>query len=408
MEEQSIIETNGKRDTKGYLRGVEIKKARKGTMLEAIADTTMSSALADPSKVTVNFLIQALDDAYHAQGKASGVELLQCDGCGGLSPETLSACPFCGKAEGDAEQASTEVVSSKKHAVPSTDEDDEIDALEDEEPAAPKAKSKRTKKVNPAQATLPIATLAKKSDAIIIDPKTVAIEKAGNYTERDLNAAVARVVKLKGDTCVSMWHLGVEFTNIHTKQLWKLRTDDVKGARYKAFDQFCARELGMSHGNVFSLIDVSRNFSEAQARAFGTSKLALLLEAPEVAQAKIMEEKIAKGAPLSEVREEVKKARAEHGVVKRNTGRRKAPKGKTTNTSKNPEKITIAGLLGKHKVSLVTKATAKDEEPKAAKRLADEPVGTLEMSNRTKMHFSIITDKAGGLVLQVVTTRDEA
>jgi hypothetical protein len=97
--------------------------------------------------------------------------------------------------------------------------------------------------------------------------------------EADLNAAVKQVHELKSRAALSMWTLGRAILDIHDRQLWKVRSRQGRPA-YKSFAQFSRTELGLSKVHAFRLMAVARAFSEEQVASFGTTKLALVLQAP--------------------------------------------------------------------------------------------------------------------------------
>lgn len=140
-------------------------------------------------------------------------------------------------------------------------------------------------------------------------------------TVEDLDHAVARVRVLKTDAAASMWALGAVIADIKAKQLWKLRNEaDRDIPAWKTWDAFAHHELYMTPKNANALAEIAERFTEKQVRAFGTTKLGLILQAPPRAQAEL-EVKVAEGATKREIETEVRKLRDE-------TGFRRSPGGR--------------------------------------------------------------------------------
>lgn len=385
-----------------------------GVKLEKSSILSMTDALKtlghDDTKLPTGagLLVQLLHTEFLAIAKKTKVAPVMCDVCGGFSPAALDVCPFCGVGEDVDEVAVVEAAAAVETLATPANE------TTPEAPAAKKS-AKRTKVKSAPAAQMTTDDLARKIDdeesakAITVHPSKTSVEKGlAKFSEDDLNVSVREVHRLKGEGAIALWRLGAAIRDMHSKQLWKLRKKEDGTPQYTAWDQFCQRELGMTHGSALDLADVSAKFNETQVRAVGTTKCSFILRAPEIDQARILEETEAKGLSSREVKAEVKKARAERGLTQRNTGRKKISGKHTTSakTTKQPDKITVAGLLGNHTVSLFTSASAKSDKPKVAKKFADKPVGVLEMSNRTTMTFALIAGKNGEWKLKVTTARD--
>ena len=309
--------------------------------------------------------------------RAKGEPLLVCDLCRGSSPSECAECPFCG-------ESGVESMPKGKGLQMSESEAAGVDGKS--------GKPKKEKK-NGKQMELPGGALV------------------AGQSEVDLNAAVLRVQEAKKDGCLAYWRLGREIRVIRDTQLYKQRTADGKPV-YRGFEQFVAAGLGLTATSALRLCDVAEHFDERTVGLWGPTKLSLLLTAPEAARADLRGEMEA-GASAAELGKKAKKARAEAGSKVRDTGRNsrtaKATEAAATKrAAATPEKITVAMIVGVQKIAFVTKATAKKAEPTRAKKVADEPVATLELSNRVTLKFALAMDNEGRLVLVLHTKRDDA
>jgi len=313
-----------------------------------------------PKEAKVEDLVAIL--ATHYATKYTKDQLAQCDTCNGQSPETLDECPYCG-----------------------TDFDDELDESK------------------------PVAAAPTNGHALAKAPSSDLTPASSVLTERELNEGVKKILELKGQVAVSHWHLGRAITILFTAQLWKLRQRDGKQA-YKSWDAFAANELHMTPTNAYQLMDVAKEYSEEQVRAWGYRKLALVLTAPKEEQPALLG-KVAEGATKREIAEEVKKAKAKSGHTRasRNAEGRGGPRA--SGGRKAEEKVTVATILGNTKVKLYKKPLKKKWDPAElvpAKRLADEPFGEEELPNGVVQRFFIVESSTGHLELKVQRFRREA
>lgn len=319
---------------------------------------------------------------YYSKNKPAKIG--ECDICNGSSDGELDSCPFCGDVDPDAE---------KEPAKPKPKASD----AEEEAPAPAKKGTKKSAKKS--------AKAAKGDSLAKPEPE---MSSAVKYTEQDLDTSIKAIEELKSSIWRNGWKMGQLVREIRDKHLWKQRSDENGKPKYKSFEQFCPNELGFSDNQAYRMMDVSERFTEEQVRKFGTTKLSLVLEAPKEDQDRILEEKVAKNASSAEVREAVKKARAEKKVTTRETGRKKTPKGKAPPKkqakpgSARKDNITVASIEGTKTVKLF-----KKESPEVrAKRIGDTPTGTLELTNDVMMHFTVIEDAEGALVIKVRTKRE--
>ena len=391
---ETTTSTNGKNNKAPTVRGVKVDKVDRklllaaGTKLEVFSDAD--------AKKPIGELVERFDDKMRAAVNGNVADLLRCDTCGGRSTEDLTSCPYCGDSEGDGAAAAPVNAETKPAAAP----EKEAPVKTEETPKRTKTKSGDAKaaaepdkpSTKKAKAAEPVAAIVEDKPA----PKAIA-----SATEKDLDAAVMEVQILKAEGAVNLWKLGAKIKSIHDSQLYKQRTDGGK-PKYKGFEAFCNHELGISFQNAYELMDVAAKFSEQQVRKFGTSKLGLLLKAPEEAREDILD-KVAKGATANEVRADVRAARERAGIkpgerTARDPKRKAMPTGKG-GVSAKAERITIANVLGRHRLKMFQKGTGKNgEDAKRAKNVGDQPWAVLELSNSVKLYVAIVQDPAGELI----------
>ena len=250
----------------------------------------------------------------------------------------------------------------------------------------------------------------------IVEPETGVAKRGPTAVqpERELDAAVAEVHKLKGDAAVTGWALGSAIFEIATRGLWRLRQDiadtGARTPRWSSFDAFCKSELSMTPTNARTLMDVSRAFTEAEVRAWGSHKLGLLRQAPPEDRPQLRK-LLESGGTYRQVREEVGKVKRAKGYTKPSRAG-DARGGKTGRRGKRPKQIRISQILGAITVELFAKPDSmKDVDWKAldrATKLAQQPVGRLELAEQLTMLFGITASPGGDLQLKVTIERSEA
>jgi hypothetical protein len=326
----------------------------------------------------------------HYRGTAPDVkQLAKCD-CGGVFPADMKQCPYCGD-EDDADAA-------KKPAAKA--------------PPAPKVDATKPEAKPDAK---PVDTKAPKATAIV---KVAAQpDNLAGLTSKSLDEATARVIALKGESTSKMWELGKALQDIHERQLWKLRTDDKGKPTYRSFDAYCAAEVMMSAVSCYALIKIPEHFSAEQVRELGTSKINLILKAPEEDR-KALEEDVRKGGiSKEELRRKVK------GLVdKKGKPAAKAPKvarGGAPPVSKGrpskSENITILSVLGKKTLPGYLKPTKKDDPMVAVlcpKHVSEwlaktQPVFFDDLSNGVREVFILTTNSKNELQIRIDRKRFE-
>jgi hypothetical protein len=372
---------------------------------------TVLRGLGEPIAKEVGQMAAILAKRFTKDAGSDG-ELMRCDACGGHSPESYESCPFCGiagvvedaKAEPPPDSEPDEVEEDDADADEDEDEEEDEDVDEDVEPpvAASDPVPEPLPVVTPPAAAKITRTKISKTTAIVSDAR------AGLLTVADLDRMTAEVLVLKASASVEMWKLGAKIGEIQNLFLWKQRQKEDGKPTYKSFEAYCVAELNMTDANAYELINLAKHYDEARVRTFGRERLVLLLRAPEVAQAEIMTQ-IEGGASVRDVRAAVANAKEIRGLLgtKRVTGRQVTPVGKPPPQKPKKDKITVAIAAGRRAFRFVTKATMKDTEPKHAKRIGDEPVAKLELTNNVTLYFALSQDNEGCIVCAMTPKRDE-
>lgn len=394
--------TTGKKAKKEDNRseGVLLSKLKTASLLAACKHYGVSAETDQKGGQRDELLVLRL--AGHFKDKHEG-ELIECDVCEGLSPEDApgGACPFCGTVD-DGE--------SREQAAVEPTTETRVSAAKDAKGHEPAAKSGEKEKETMTSAAKTANGAAKKKGTHLAVVPPAAVSKVAPVgklaTTETLDAAIAEVIRLKAQASSSTWELGARIRVIFDGQLWKQRlVEDGSAPRFKGFDPFCTHELGITPTYAYKLMDISKNFGEADVRKFGTSKLGLLLMAPAEDRPGI-KDKIEKGASKREIAEVVKETRKKRGVTKRETGRKAMPAG----TGRKSEKITVANVIGRKTIKMFKKPESRKADPSTwvrARRLADVPWGRMELENGVVQYFAMQESASGELQLVVETRREE-
>ncbi len=234
---------------------------------------------------------------------------------------------------------------------------------------------------------------------------------AGGLTIKQLDSKVAKILELKGTGAVSQWEIGKLVRELRETGAWKLRMKEGEKQAYRSMDAFCHTELHMTPTYAYQLSDVASVYTAEQVRELGVTKLGFTVSLPAEERAKVLESHIKQGASKKEVAAEVRRVKKEKGIGPR-TGVSSAT-GKAMPKGKAPKMkmLTVANILGNETVKLFAKPDkVKDFDAKTAKRakrLADVPWGTLELSNGVVQTFTVQESATGEWVLKVSTTRQE-
>lgn len=295
------------------------------------------------------------------------VNKLECAICGGISDARLDECPFCG---------------DTTEGGPKADAPKDLDKARADE-AATDVRNK---------------ALAVKSDG-----------------EKKLDAQMAEVRRLKGAAAVGYWQLGHKIKEIFESETWRERRSAAGKSRYASFEQLCVNEIKMSSSTCYMMMDISKNFTEAQVKEFGATKLGLVLKAPPAEQPAVLEQ-VEQGATKRDLAQTVTDLKKKHGHTKRVTGRKVMPDanmGKAGKVAKPRAdgKITVAVVEGSVRLNMYVKPDKKlppgQLPEKLAKQVGDAPIAFEELQSGVFRYYSVIRAPDGHLVLKVETVRHE-
>jgi hypothetical protein len=355
-------------------------------------------------------------------------------GCGFMSDETLDSCPFCGSGD--------EIVSVPKEA-PKADRDVELNVkaaakkVEDKKSGGAvkvtskdvKAKKKERGEVVEEKPTEP-AKEATKPDAIVsAKPEVVAIdlpsESAGG-TVKDLEQIEQRVDEVTEgmltNQALSMWELGTLLAEIRDKKLWSLaRHESDGGYKYLNFNSYVAQRFDFTPDHAMLMIRIAGSMTREDA-LIGIAKAKAILDAklPDDMTAQLVSfasEKDERGNfihSVVELRLKIKglknpqlPAASSQPVVATSTDDDEDDEDRDDEDSddddeddwddddsdlsrpaakptvRQPQMTSVSFEKKEFSIGLVQKGS----QIKAAKKIQDEPHGTLSVPGGTKIHF---------------------
>jgi hypothetical protein len=379
-----------------------------GVTMEKLDEPTFKAALAEvglDANKPLDALVRDLVGYYH--GNYEETELYKCDQCGGLSVEADSCCPFCGdpaealdelkpedapaKAEPSPEQkvanAAGEVLTKgkakgKAAAKPKADK-----------PKGKADKPKAPPKKKPGDSTALVPTDAnKKRKSLAPGHKAEVVGQLSKYTVADLDESVERIRTALKATAMSTYDVGEAIRDNYERELWRLRTGDDGKPSFASFQKWCNEEVGISHTWAFTLMDVAASYTRDDVAAIGTTKLTLVLKAPEPVRAKLMEQARA-GASKRELEAAVKTAKG----VALPTAEDKA---------KSKRSVAVSLVMGRKTLTMLKRPGSKDEAPMPARTITDQPWARLPLTNGVVM-YTRVQQKDTGEFQQVIEFRRE-
>jgi hypothetical protein len=348
--------------------------------------------------------------AMHLDSTTAKSDRLQCDTCLGYSPNSLDACPFCGSVDDSPAQKTAPAKQDLKPEAPPAAAPANKKPAGKKEEAQVMGKAATAEKADKATTTEKPATSAKKGAKVTSIVRDDTKPSSEIVTERELDTKVKRILDLKGATAVSYWHLGIAIKDLFDSQAWKQRNGEDGKPKYKGFDAFVHHELKMTPQNAYKIMDTAKTYTEDQVRAFGHTKLGLLLEAPAEDRERILKEVVERGGSKREVEKEVRRVRKEKGHRKEvSRSGKKLPKDKGPRGQKK-QTITVANMIGRKQIKLFAKPAgyklgADLKDAKRAKRIADVPFGVNDLENDVKQFYTLQEGPTGELILVVETKR---
>lgn len=384
IDDKRRVCARGKDHPAGESTGVLLKAVQHPRLEWVLAQAFKAKGEGLKADLSLEDLVKAAQDHWLKLGEDHRGN---CDNCGGDSDVLLDPCPFCG-------------------------DDGEGKVLPFEEPkAATKNESPVVDKLNAAVATGQGQALVK-----VTKPKDDLVPASQVLTEHDLDAAVARVHKAKGETAAGHWDVGNETRDIYNRKLWQLRLGADGKPKYKTWESFVAQELMMSHTNAKILMDVSEAYSREKVAALGPYKLGFTLTLPVEDRPRLLAAAEG-GATKRQLAEEARRIKKEKGFRRPNRespiehesgakggkGGAKSQSGTTSKSKgregKREEKITVAQVLGKTTLKMYKKPPSMRnvnvEELSRAKRFADNPFTMNLLANGVQEIFTLTEDAAG-------------
>lgn len=387
------------------IAGVKLDKVHRSTLNAFLVEHEVVKGAKAAESMDTDAAVKAA--AQYMRQHVDAKELADCDVCGGTSDVNLPRCPFCGVGEDEptataAKPASApNTTAAKPAATPNSNGKKEAPMASakgsDDKGKASKGKSKKGEPPTKADA---LAKPEKAAKVIVVEPLPEGV------TVQALDKGVAEVQRLKGEAGVGMWALGRKIAELYDQQQWKARMTAESTPAYKSWNAFVVAELGMTAANAYSLMDVAKAFTADDVRAFGTTKLGLVLQAPEEKRPALLE--AAKTHSTRDLQKKVQEAKPKDGK-KRETGRKATPAGTGGGkaASKKSDKIAVAALLKSATIPLFCKPERGQEPAKPAKKIGDQPVGMLDLANGVRLYVALTEKADGTLALKAVFKRDE-
>lgn len=350
--------TKGAKKTEKVVDGVKMSKVRR-THLIAAAERAGVVAAGSGASLDTEALVHLVTAKYASLPMDDQGE---CGVCDGVCDAREDRCPYCTADENDEQLP-----------------EDPADAVVAE--AKPKGKAQ-------------LAVVPKQ--AIVVDDLKPS---SSLVTERELDEKIAKIQKLVGEGAAVYWEMGRAIKDLYDGQQWKLRTNAEDGKpKYKSWDAFCHHELHMSPPSAYSAMDVSAKYTVDQVRTFGSTKLSIIVRAPEEAQGELLDD--AKSKTAKELTEKVQKIKKDKGHVRpaRSGKAHQGAAGGAGGRKSKGDKITVAQMLGRVTVKAYKKPPTRNYDEKdlvRAKRFADVPFGRRELANGVVETITLVENGAG-------------
>lgn len=375
---------------------------------------------------------------HEAQKGAIGVvECLPDDpsdplGCGFYSDDKLKDCPFCGKG-GDVVampkappadagiEANLKLASTKKGVAKVTSKD---------------VKNKKKERGEPAKEDKPEAP----SSTAIANPEATAIDLPSESAGGSAHDLDRIAIEIDNETegmlkrqALSMWEIGRRLTEIRDKKLWSLvRTEDGNFA-YPSFNSFVAQRFDFSPDHASLMIRVGGYFSKECAE-IGIAKAKYILDASDSDDVRAMlvayaSEKDEHGNFVHsalDLRSKIKRMKnpelteGSSGYVRPTTttpdhaddesedaDRDDDERDDSSPESSRPANATKPAVkpvqmtsVPFEKKDFCVPLAIKGSQVKPAKKIQDEPHGTLHVPGGTKIHFVVVIGDDGQLAIE--------
>jgi hypothetical protein len=345
--------------------------------------TTMKLTLSKVQKEDVEELIPAV--VGHITAKMKDVPMLQCDRCGAVTPESLDFCPFCGEMNEPDEGEPSSVIGGNS------------------EPDSPSVM---------AAAKTTETALAKREPSVMTTNAAKRAPKAlAPATEDALEEAVGRIQALKREWEDNAWHIGQQLRVVseETKDrpaLWRLRKQpDGVTPLYDTFKAFLRAEVGISYRMAQTCMYVAKEYSSEQLQTLSTSKIEIILNAPEGERKKLLAE--ATTQPVRQLREKVRDLNIAAG---KHENRRKArqERAKEEHAKKDEKEGVVTFTFPGKKKTVGLFRVRKDATGKLSPATsATDAWGWIEGTNGVQLVFKIVKTEEGRLKIAFEAKREE-
>ncbi len=332
---------------------VDLTKARQ----ECVVAALKRHGLAPPGAGSWALARQVSTLVAYYRAHTPRARIADCETCGGESDSGEAACPYCGDADGEASA--------------------EVEAVE---PVAPVVGGLQ---VVPAAGSM-----------------VAAAEPPSGSTERDLDRAVAKVLRLRRDAASSIWELAVAVREVSESSIWKLRRDETGAPKWTSWGRFAVEELGVSPAYSYQLIEVAKTFTRAEVDEVGIKKLIVSLRVSHHDRGDILAAARA-GESVSEL-----EARVETVLDGGEAGGDDGGAGGGGEAGATPRPRLARGVTAAMLMRRVTIPLYRPGSMARARRLADTPRGEERLVNGVKQVFVVDVDSDGGLVLIVERLRE--
>jgi hypothetical protein len=362
----------------------------------------------------------AMGVRFQEMAKADDVhELVECDVCEGMAPESLEACPFCGSAGGPP--------NGLAHAAPET-HDEPPPPAEAATPKKAKKGAKKTKDEPHAIGAIGAVVEESNMEATQMNGKAKANGKASGTTAdlvrvkgkgeplaapgkgitvKTLDRLITEAKALQSSSMRDYVGFGAKIAEIHDKRVWQLRTNEAGKAQYASFDAFVHHEFGITPQYATLVMKHGKAFTEEERAQLGSSKMTLLLQAPPAEREKLKKEAKEKKLTKRQLAGRVKEARKKANY----TGDTPQAQRAALSAKNKTPKATAVLLDGKKTIKLYQRPPSlrniKLEDLKRAKQMGERPFGIIELANQGRLIVEVKKNAAGEFQLTYEFQRPE-
>lgn len=350
-------------------------------------------------------------------------DMLECDDCKGLAPDTTDVCPYCGSEGGPPGDAAPAAEPALANAAPATHSEPSAPA---KTPGAKKKKKKGAKASAQAAPTSDGGEAKGKESTIMGEVVQTngksskngltAIKGGGaplestKATEKTLDRLVSEAKSLLGTSAGNYLSAATRVKEIRDKRLWQLRTDEGGKSKYASFDAFVHHEFGFTPQYASLLAKHAEEFTDEEAGKLGRSKMTLILQAPPAERARLKEEAVSKKKTKRALAKDVKEARKKANYTG-DTAAQKAAAQSAKNKKPKAPKATAVLLDGKKTIKMYQRPPSirniKLEDLKRAKLIKDRPFTIIELANQGRILVEVKKDAKGELLLSYEFQRPE-